>query len=155
MQGGGIICPKCKSDNTFNANKEVQVSSEIEGRLDAVMTRVPERWDIGQWDEAHWDGQLGLDAAPGAFVLAGRPIALTYADRIGLLPGSFALTGRAAALRLAYRLTAAPGAFTLTGSPVGLFATSASAAVLHVTPGVFQLVGSPASLTVALGWPTG
>ena len=23
VQGGGIICPKCKSDNTFNANKEV------------------------------------------------------------------------------------------------------------------------------------
>ena len=40
------------------------------------MTRVPERWDVGQWDTAHWDGELGLDAAVGAIVLTGNDAGL-------------------------------------------------------------------------------
>jgi hypothetical protein len=97
------------------------------------MTRVPERWDVGQWDTAHWDGQLGLDAAVGAIVLTGQPATLQVTQHITLTaaPGAIALNGSDAALivtpaaAIDWVLTAAPGAIVLAGAAAGLQLTRA------------------------------
>ena len=71
------------------------------------MTRVPERWDVGQWDTAHWDGQLGFDATAGAITLTGSDAGLIY-------------TPAAAVDQV---LTAAPGAIVVTGTSADLHLT--------------------------------
>ena len=95
------------------------------------MTRVPERWDVGQWDEAHWDGQLGLDAAAGVITLTGSDAGLATARHpvLTAASGAIILTGSDAALIVTPAgardlvLTAAPGAIVLAGAAAGLHLT--------------------------------
>lgn len=39
-------------------------------------TWVPERWDVGLWDEAHWDGQLGIGAETTPVVITSNDATL-------------------------------------------------------------------------------
>jgi hypothetical protein len=88
------------------------------------MTRVPERWDVGQWDEAHWDGQLGLDTAPGAITVNGGTATLTLSARshyrLNALPGVIAVQGGSAKLIVIQRpppLPDAPPGVMVFGTP--------------------------------------
>jgi len=77
-----------------------------------VPPTVPERWDIGVWDEAHWDGQLGLQPDVGSVVVNGLPVAFGLsrghpltADTTGIL-----VTSIAAKFRIGPTMAAATGA---------------------------------------------
>jgi hypothetical protein len=86
------------------------------------MTCVRERWDNGQWDEAHWDGQICVPADAGAVVVSGKAATFVRARGLGAAPGAVTLSGRPAGLTIARRLVAARGTVTLTGYQV-LFST--------------------------------
>jgi hypothetical protein len=106
---------------------------------------IPERWDVGQWDKAHWDGQLGLTADAAAFTLTGIPVTLSYISnkKITAAPGSFALVGTPARLAVARRLVAQPGSIAVTGIAVTLSSKFTAAT------GTFTLSGSVTRLAAA------
>lgn len=88
------------------------------------MTFVPEYWDIGQWDTAHWDGQIGVTADTAAFTLTGYPVAFNIIDNVVMVaaPGAFALTGYPVNLVLTSKMSLVTGSFVWTGYPVQLTA---------------------------------
>lgn len=111
-----------------------------------MTTYGPERWDVGKWDQSHWDGQRGLNIAAGSIVLTGTVVTLRLKRSyiLAAVPGSIvvtrnpanliakhnyilsvvtsaiALSGKTAKLPVARRLPAIAGAITLAGSAVVL-----------------------------------
>lgn len=70
---------------------------------------VPERWDVGLWDQAHWDGQLGFNAALGAITVTSIAATLRVRRGIGATTGSIVVNGIPARMLFAHYLHATPG----------------------------------------------
>lgn len=91
------------------------------------MTTVPERWDKGKWDQAHWDGQLSIEATVTTITLTGNDADLKWGHAYVLDadPATITLTGNPAALDyyhacIPYQFKANPFQITLDGKVAAL-----------------------------------
>src|SRR6186997_1341504 len=55
---------------------------------------VPERWGIGKWGQAHWDGDLALGATKGTITLTPRTVSLLRGYRAVTNTGSIVLSAK-------------------------------------------------------------
>ena len=53
---------------------------------------VPERWDRGLWDQAHWNGQLGVTLTAVSFVFNGQAVRFGLNLRLIAEPASVVFT---------------------------------------------------------------
>lgn len=67
---------------------------------------VPERFDNGAWDTAHWDGQLGFNAGRASVEIAPDTAAFAYKKICRPIPGQFIVQPGVASLRYDRVLTA-------------------------------------------------
>jgi hypothetical protein len=85
-----------------------------------VPPTVPERWDIGLWDQAHWDGQLGLQVAAGSFLFNGQPVTLLLSRVLVANTGSFVFTTPDAGIAKGLSAVLDDGSFVFNGPDVEL-----------------------------------
>lgn len=84
------------------------------------MTFVPEHWDVGLWDQAHWDGQRGIDALAGAVTVTRNAATLRVGRRVVATKGTITVTGNAATLRVGRRAVALTGSIVVAGKALTL-----------------------------------
>ena len=99
------------------------------------MAFVPERWGSGKWGQAHWGGQVGIDAEPGTATLAGQPLALLKTGSRVLLAGTGMATVSGRATELVYTerdYRAEAGWLSLRGGSAALRVTRIPRAVFHM-----------------------
>ena len=85
-----------------------------------VPPTVPERWDTGLWDQAHWDGQLGLQVAAGSFLFNGQPVTLLLSRVLVANTGSFVFTTPDAGIAKGLSAVLDDGSFVFNGPDVDL-----------------------------------
>ena len=85
---------------------------------------VPERWDKGKWDQAHWNGQLGLQAAPGNVVISGADARLLLIRGIRPDPLNVTVIGNDAVLfaALSYPFPVETGEIVVSGGDTTIVA---------------------------------
>jgi len=117
---------------------------------------VPERWDRGKWDAAHWDGQLGQTTGTLAVTVTPQTASLVTTHRytltsstlpvtvsfktatltVGIVSDTFVLSG----IRLPVTVATSNATLTVTTAPIG------SAIVLTATPLSITVTTSTANL---------
>jgi hypothetical protein len=126
------------------------------------MTFVPERWDVGKWDQAHWDGQLGVQLTPCLITVSTSSVSFRTSRSLAIGTAAVAVTGNTVSFRTGPRMTISAAAITVSASSVGLRAayrmaigTTAVAVtgnavnlVRQAGAGNFQLVLDCARITV-------
>lgn len=110
------------------------------------MTFVPERWDVGLWDEAHWDGQLGFEAAPASVVITPQPAIFSKSKLLTALPASVVITSQSATFTISRKFIALPASVVITPNAANLFTTTG--AVLTALPASVIITGNTADLSV-------
>jgi hypothetical protein len=129
------------------------------------MVFVPERWDVGLWDQAHWDGQLGLDAIQAAVTITAPPVAFRIGRAVRAAAAPVLVTGYPALLVKtgSFGLAADKASIAVTAPSTGLRAArrlAAAAAPALVTTYPANLVyrasyrlGVDTSAIVVTGYP--
>jgi len=109
---------------------------------------VPERWGIGKWGQAHWDGDLAVAATSGSILLAPKTAGLRVGHGITAGVGSIVLAPQTVALKVSSRLQAQSGSIVLTGQLVTL--RSSVGQRLAATAGAIVLTGQTANLVLTV-----
>lgn len=112
------------------------------------MTFVPERWDVGLWDEAHWDGQLGIDAAATPVTITPRSATFSVGRKLTAASTPVIITANAANLvaTLGFSIHALSTPVTITPQPANLIVTHRL--TLTAEPAAVVITGNAADLIV-------
>jgi hypothetical protein len=81
---------------------------------------LPQRWDVGLWDQAVWDGQLGFNAALGAVRLNAGSVSFTLGHRLTAQTGSIVVTSYPIGLLSGRSFKADTGSIVVAGNPAGV-----------------------------------
>lgn len=83
-------------------------------------TWLPQRWDVGQWDQAVWDGQLGFNAQLGAVNVNVRTANFVLGHVLSAQKASIVVNGIATGLYAGISLPVSTGSIVVTGNPAGV-----------------------------------
>ena len=81
---------------------------------------LPQRWDVGLWDQAVWDGQLGFNAEQGAIRVLPRTASFTYGHVLTAQKGAITVNWIPAGLYAGVSFPAATGSIVVAGNPAGV-----------------------------------
>ena len=111
------------------------------------MTFVPERWDVGLWDEAHWDGQLGIETAVTPVTITPKTVSFSIGRKLTAASTSVIITTYAAnfVVTSGYSIHAQSTPVTITPQPANLIVThrltlTAASASVIITGNIADLI---------------